>query len=223
MDSTGQRTNEGAVQFGVDLRAATRINKETLSERALRLRKALVDSATGPLIVAKEIVDIADNWLFYSKEVDGAALNTWLQSTFGHRIAWFTRRYDAVMKLGEASRRVLDHNAAVWLADAITDAEVKQVMPAVCRERKAQHDIPLDERRTRDVVVEMFGEREPRRGAGAYIFDLEEEIERLRAERDRLIEAAVIATNAQWRFALKAVLRERERLSSAEAKTNSER
>lgn len=76
-------------------------------------------------------------------EADGLSLNEWLTRTFGHRISWFQRRANAVAKLGEASRRVLDHNAAVWLADAVPAMQTERVMTAICRTWVAQHNIPV--------------------------------------------------------------------------------
>lgn len=50
---------------------STKPGKETLEERAKRWNSALSNAAAGPLIIAGEIVELANSWDAYKEEAGG--------------------------------------------------------------------------------------------------------------------------------------------------------
>ena len=77
---------------------------EPLSERARRLKRALGDSETGPLVVANEIRDLVQSWESYRAEAEGHDSSSWLIRTFGKgcNTGYWMRRARACDKLGAA-------------------------------------------------------------------------------------------------------------------------
>lgn len=88
------------------------------------IRSAMADAARGPLIASLDIIKLADNWDRWRSEADGKSCSQWLVSLLGnkqHNEAFFRRRFAAVKRIGEHSRRCWDHNAAVWASQNIGD------------------------------------------------------------------------------------------------------
>ena len=114
---------------------------ESLSTRARRWRSALTDAATGPLIVASEIVSLADHWEAYKEEAGGLSCASWLQARVTHRgqaLDYFAKRHAAVKLLGEACRRTMHHEVAVYVANQVTSEYRDAVKLMLMRECKAQ-------------------------------------------------------------------------------------
>ena len=122
-DSTGyvrgNSTNEE-----VRVTAAIPINVRSLSDIGKKIAKDMSDHDRGPLIVAREIVSLAENWEQYQDEAEGKSCSQWLISigTGGRRdVAWFTRRAEAVEAMGEHARRTWNHEALVWATNQFSD------------------------------------------------------------------------------------------------------
>lgn len=119
-----------------------------LMEIAKRLKKALSDTACGPLVVAKDVVDLADRWGDYGTDTDGMSVSQWLVKTcgVGKDLRFFARRHEAVERIGEHIRRTWDHDAAVWAAGAIRDVDhLKRLDEAVVTAMRANGGNPLPE------------------------------------------------------------------------------
>ena len=91
-----------------------------LARIASRLKATMNASASGPLLVAEEIVGLSQNWENYRTQADGKDCTTWLTTEVTHPgqgLAFFAIRARAVKVLGgRANVHRLDHYAAVWLA-----------------------------------------------------------------------------------------------------------
>lgn len=134
------------------------VKKETLAQRGKRWGAAMRSGQQHPLIVAKEVLEAIDNWELYQAEADGLSANAWLSANVGSgltRVYW-ERRAQAVDILGEASRRTLDHEAAVWLAHTVpTDKRQAcfEVLMFAARESSgALPNVEQAQRRCRDIL-----------------------------------------------------------------------
>jgi hypothetical protein len=132
---------------------------ESLAARAGRWRKALADSATGPLIIASEIVQLADEWADHQSETDGLSCTSWLRATLGRgrSLAWFATRHAAVATLGEACRRTIHHEVACYVARNVPGESRDAVRLMLMRECKAQNNNPLTMAQARRKIEALIG------------------------------------------------------------------
>lgn len=100
-----------------------------LSVIGKRIKTAMADAARGPLIIARDVAALVENWDQYRSEAEGRSVSQWLESVDrpGHDKAWFLRRANAVAKLGEHARRTWDHEALVWAVDAFDDVSLRRL------------------------------------------------------------------------------------------------
>lgn len=159
-----------------------------LETRAKRWRKAMADADTGPLTIAKEVVDVAEHWEQWKAQADGMGATDWLKHTFGEgkTLAFWQRRHDAVEKLGEAVRRTFNHDVAVWVAQNVPAEQHKDVVRAIMKARKDNGDNCLSVMQARRVVSTVL-DYKPRQKTCAQcrerdmrILQLEEELAKAR-------------------------------------------
>lgn len=108
-----------------------------LKEIGKRLGKMLGDAATGPLIIARDVLDLNDNWderpepfpqsngsaavaleheQSLREQAGGVTCDAWVRRELAAGgVAYFAERQKAVQMLGEASRRTIHHQVAVHL------------------------------------------------------------------------------------------------------------
>lgn len=94
-----------------------------LQALAKRLRATMNASASGPLMVAGEVVEIAANWDNFRSEADGKDCTTWLRSEVGPGcgLPFFEARHRATVALGRQNAQRLHHEAAVWLVGNVPE------------------------------------------------------------------------------------------------------
>jgi hypothetical protein len=133
--------------------------QQTLAQRAARIRSAMADADVGPLAAASEVVEIVDRWDEYRAEAGGIDAGAWLDRTFGtgRTLAWWQRRHEAVQKLGEASRRTIHHDVAVWVVQSRPQPQWEGIKLALMRARKDNGDNALSMGRARILVEREFG------------------------------------------------------------------
>ncbi len=103
--------------------------------------------------MAQEIVELSNDWETHKVEAGGLACTTWLHQTLGRTLHFFQGRASAVEKLGEASRRYLHHEVAVWLAGRLDDPhEIDAAMRALIAETKRRNGNCLSIQQARIVV-----------------------------------------------------------------------
>lgn len=138
---------------------------ENLVQKASRWKRALADAATGPLIIAGEIVELCNNWDAYKEEADGLSASAWLRQVCGagRGQAWFYSRHRAVERLGEACRRTMHHEVAVWITNHVTDCHLDEVKLMLMRECKANGGNPLTTPQAIRRIRKITGKSEPRR------------------------------------------------------------
>lgn len=138
--------------------------REPLKDVAARASKMMADSARGPLIVARDIMAVANSWADYQADADGASCDAWLKATFGrgHGLAFFDRRNRAVEVLGEDVRRWLHHDAAVWLLQKLPVTSIVAVKKRLYNEHVAQKRVVLSLAQTRTIALEMIGRQHVR-------------------------------------------------------------
>lgn len=132
---------------------------ETLTNKIGRWKRALSDAATGPLVIAPEVVALADNWEAIKEEAGGLSCTAYLRSKLhpGRDLAFFRRRAEAVAKLGEASRRTLHHDVAVWVANQVPDNLLDAVKLELIRGAKEQNGHPLVMSQARARLKQLIG------------------------------------------------------------------
>lgn len=136
---------------------------DTLATRARRLKQAMQDSASGPLLVAQEIVAIAANWSSYREEAGGVSCSSWCEKIFGQNLAFFQRRYEAVRRLGEDSRRTWHHLAAVWACGQTDDdLALQRLHRLVLRARLDNGHNALSAGQVQRLAPQVFGKVDPK-------------------------------------------------------------
>lgn len=160
-----------------------------LDQRASKWRKAMADADTGPLTIAKEVCEVAENWSAWQDQAKDLGANEWLRLTFGEgkSLAFWQRRHEAVQKLGEAVRRTVHHDVAVWIVNSFeAEADRRAAVQAVMKGRKENGDNCLTLVQARRVVTKALSYK-PRHKTcarctekGARIAELEAEVARLR-------------------------------------------
>jgi hypothetical protein len=132
--------------------------QEQMQIRVERWSKAMNDAATGPLVIAKEIVAIGSCWKLYKKEAGGLAFNAFLRKTLGgYTLGYFKKRALAVDLLDESARRYIDHHVAVWVCGCVDEAHMHEVKLMLHREYMANGDHPINLQKARPLVLAITG------------------------------------------------------------------
>ena len=144
-----------------------------------RLRKALSDSATGPLVIAAEIVQLSEAWdqvpdpvpvtsgssamqaeraASLREQAGGSSCDAWVRAKVAPGgLAFFTARHKAIERIGEAARRTVHHEVAVWVDRHVSDAQLGEVKQALMRGAKAQNGSPLTKAQAMRVLAKLLG------------------------------------------------------------------
>lgn len=133
--------------------------QERLAEKVGRWKRALADAAVGPLIIAPEVMALAESWDSVKDEAGGVTCNAFLRAKLhpGRDIAFFRRRADAVAKLGEASRRTVHHEVAVWVISSVPEHLREAAKLELIRGAREQGGHPLVMSQARARLRDMLG------------------------------------------------------------------
>lgn len=126
-----------------------------LGEKASRWKTAMRDRDTGPLVIAKEVVELAADWESYRQEAGGLDCTTWLRTQAfrpGEGLAWWRTRADAAVALGEASRRYMHHDVATYIYRTVPKDKWDEVKMALMRGAKEQNGMPMKLTQARRVI-----------------------------------------------------------------------
>ncbi len=158
-----------------------------LVETTSRWKAMMQNADTGPLNIAKEVVAVIDGWEEYQESQGDLSAQAWLETKVfrpGLGVGFWRIRAQAVVSLGEAVRRNLHHEAAVWVYRSVPDDQRAELLPLAYRESKRIHSaVPLAVMQR--LYREMAGTKPPRKSRAC------KECERLRG----LLEAAGV----DWR------------------------
>jgi hypothetical protein len=134
---------------------------EDLASKGRRWRKAMSDAATGPLQIAKEVVELDARWSAFKKEADGKSLTSWLRLTLGkgRGLAFFANRARAVELLGPSVARNLHHDVAVWVVNNVDKEARESAVFALLRATQENGRVPLTIKQSRLVVGKLIGRR----------------------------------------------------------------
>jgi hypothetical protein len=113
-----------------------------LQELAVRL-KNIGQHPCAPLIVASDVAYIDTHWADYRGEAGGKTCAQWVREVSGFQLRWWIARHEAVMRLGEAARRILHHRVAVWVATHISEDDYAAAIGVLRTEQRANHGIPV--------------------------------------------------------------------------------
>ena len=142
--------------------AAERIEM-SLAERAKTWKKALRENGCGPLVMAAEVVGICRSWKDYEAEADGLSASGWLRRELGFGLAWFEVRARAVDALGEAIRRTIHHEVAVYVLQSVPEGHRATVVEALMGARLKNGGVPLTKAKALRIIKEIVGRSERRR------------------------------------------------------------
>lgn len=147
----------------------TSTKPKIFAQRTQALRSTMNDADCGPLVVAEEVVSIVDNWIDHKVDAGGVEAETWLFRTFGsgRSLAWFRRRREAVLKLGEAVRRTIHHDVAAWIVARVAEKDWKRVKLLLMQARKNNGDNPVSLGRARILVQKELKTEKKKRACAA--------------------------------------------------------
>jgi hypothetical protein len=132
-----------------------------LKQRRSQWHRALRDAHTGPLVVAADVCEVADDWEAYRDEAGGDSAPAWLKRNLGRSLAFFKVRQAAVATLGEDVRRWMDHAVAVRVSRQSAE-HVPEIKRRLRIETKQRGDNPLPLELAMPIVYDVIG-REPKR------------------------------------------------------------
>jgi hypothetical protein len=152
-----------------------------LTEKAAQWRKVLSDADRGPLIVAADVVALADRWDDYESEAGGLSITGWLRKNLGagRGLAWFERRAKAVRVLGEASRRNLNHGVAVWVSENVPPSQFDAAKRVLYHGARAQNGVPLTLGQARPLLIAELGDLFSARGYQSKLSDALARLDRI--------------------------------------------
>jgi len=151
------------------------MSRKSLAERVVRWNQIMRQEATGPLLIAPEVVEVIDSWDSLSAQAGGVSVGAWLKGVFGHsgrNTKYWRDRFDAVASLDvrndRSVARTMHHLAAVWLAGMPADGSRKKVLQEVyvlCRSQKHE---PVTLHQVKRVYYEIVGKpaRAPKKECG---------------------------------------------------------
>jgi hypothetical protein len=139
------------------------MTKINLDDIARKIKSTLGTGSNGPLIVAIDVEALENTWQEYKEESGGFTLSQWLVGICGagKTIAWWRRRADAVRRIGEESRRQLNHEVAVYVLDNVTDEHLVDVRKMLYLGTKQNGGIPYTLGQATRRIAEITG-RNPR-------------------------------------------------------------
>jgi len=79
---------------------------------------------TGPLVIASDVMSIAEDWDRFKEEAGGLTFSQWITREMGNKqrgLAFFRKRHEAVQKLGEDIRRTFHHEVAVYVVNSVPE------------------------------------------------------------------------------------------------------
>lgn len=152
--------------------------RQDLNDRIGRWRRALADAATGPLIIAEEIVRMAERWEDFKDAADGLDCSAFLRKHLGkgRGLPFFKERATAVARLGEAVRRTVHHEVAVWASRNIPPDLIEPCKLELMRGAKEQNGNPLTLQQAKTRLREILGKRTPRKRECERCKELEEQL-----------------------------------------------
>ena len=134
---------------------------ESLTQQIGRWRKEMADGATGPLVIASEVVALSKKWEDLRAQAEGKDLTTWLRAALGpgKGLGYFRKRHEAVKRLGEAIRRTIHHEAAIWLADEVSDLHWPLVKQHCFAAHRKNNKNPVTKAQAIKIVAAVTGKK----------------------------------------------------------------
>ena len=105
--------------------APARPKPEPLEKVAKRLKGLMADASLGPVLVARELVQLEGRWGEYEQE---ETLSEWVRACLAPKtLKWFKTLADADAHLGPENAKLLQAPALVWLS-GVVDASRKDAI-----------------------------------------------------------------------------------------------
>lgn len=133
-----------------------------LTEKVSVWRKALLDEATGPNVIAHDVMRLAEQWDEYRDEAGGVDCTTWLRTTLrpGLGVSFWQARVHAIETLGRAAITRIHHQVAVRVVRTVRDAAKREeVKMALLQGARSQHGTPLAPAQAYRVIAGIIGKR----------------------------------------------------------------
>jgi hypothetical protein len=141
------------------------LREEGIVERLRRIKNSLRDAACGPLVVAREVVRIAEEWEGFRGDLPEKDQELSASSVFkkhlGFNLAWFERRARAVELLGEDVRRWMHHECAIWMVSVVPIVQLQEAKEKLLESKvgraRARTKTAITQAQAEDVVYEFIG------------------------------------------------------------------
>ena len=135
------------------------MKKQTLESMGQRWASQLKTSASGPLLIAEEVVGVGERWEEYAGESGGLSFTGFLRRACGagYTLAYFRRRADAAKKIGRNMAGSLDHHVAVWILGHVPEDQLFRVKSELDRLRKENHGNPITMSQARPRLTALLG------------------------------------------------------------------
>ncbi len=135
--------------------------RESMKEKAKRWREAMKSSDSGPLMIAKEVADICDNWEDHKQQADGLTMGEFLGTLFGRgrKAAFWKRLAAAVNELGTDCRRYLHWQTAIWVSQTVQQDRRDAVLKELAAGYNENGKNPLTPVQARRRVRDLLGGR----------------------------------------------------------------
>jgi hypothetical protein len=153
-----------------------------LTDVAKQIKSAMEHSDTGPLVIAADVVKLAEKWKDYKEDAGKLSCAQWLTRELGNKkrgLAYFRARHRAVEALGEESRRMLHHEMAVYIVNNVPKEQWDEVKETLYKKCVRNNHCPLSPGQARPLIYKIVG-HVPGRGCSRCAM-LEAELRRMKS------------------------------------------
>jgi DNA repair exonuclease SbcCD ATPase subunit len=162
--------------------------KETLKERAERLRGLLRSADKNIYALAAEIVDLADHWDQWREEAKCEA-GPWVRKLDPrHPLSWYREIHNAATKLGRYADKVTP-DSAKWIVKTVTsEADLPKAMAEIAAAYRATNaSLPLSKNQVKTRLAKFVPQMPSRsENTKRVIESLKERVAELETELDQV-------------------------------------
>ena len=132
---------------------------ETLDDRSKRWKAAMRNADTGPLMIARDVVGVCDNWERYKNEVEDLTLGQFLGDLFGggRKAAFWKRIAMSVESLGSDCRRFMHWQVAIWVFQTVSVDNRSRVVKELAHAYNDNGKNPLTPSMAKRLVRKLLG------------------------------------------------------------------
>lgn len=134
---------------------------ESLLKKGKRWSDQLRNSACGPLLIARSVVELADQWDAYKTEAGGLSCTAWLKEQLGDgkTLGYFRKRVAILDAIGDDMRTAISDEVAVWLFNSYSSDPLKlqRLKVALVRKKRENGGNPATIAMAYKIAEKLFG------------------------------------------------------------------